>query len=62
MSHTRCVKCRGALTRSTSYDALFCRTCDVWADKHCRDPHCDYCAERPARPSMAVETDEAAAC
>ena len=38
-------------TREVGYDALFCMLCDKWLESHCQDSNCDYCAERPSKPS-----------
>jgi hypothetical protein len=33
------------------HDAEFCARCDEWRIKVCGDGGCDYCRDRPARPS-----------
>ncbi len=54
----RCT-CGALLDYSHPYDAEFCRACDRWWAKNCRDPHCEFCAKRPARPSLAKGLDPA---
>ena len=54
----RCT-CGALLDYSHPYDAEFCRACDRWWAKNCRDPSCEFCAKRPARPSLAKDLDPA---
>lgn len=54
----RC-SCGALLDYSHPYDAEFCRTCDRWWAKSCHDPACEFCAKRPARPSLAADLDPA---
>ena len=42
--------CGAPLEYSQQYDADFCRRCDCWRESACRDPACEFCARRPARP------------
>lgn len=34
------------------HDAIFCMTCDLWLEPKCSDPDCEFCANRPEKPSM----------
>jgi len=54
----RC-SCGALLDYSHPYDAEFCRACDRWWARNCRDPACEFCAKRPARPSLAADLDPA---
>ena len=36
------------------YDAVCCPCCDIWIEKACSDPNCEYCAKRPSTPSEAL--------
>ena len=54
----RCA-CGALLDYSHPYDAEFCRACDRWKAASCRDPSCEFCAKRPARPSLAQDLDPA---
>ena len=47
-----CEKCKEELDLNYTYDAYFCKKCDEWAEKTCGDPKCDYCVDRPEKPSM----------
>ena len=37
------------------HDAYYCVVCDVWLEKKCSDKTCQFCHERPDRPSMIDE-------
>ena len=50
-----CEFCGEALLYSWRHDAYFCPECDIWTDEPCDDPRCKYCADRPERPSEALE-------
>lgn len=54
----RCA-CGTLLDYSNTHDAEFCRACDRWLAKNCGDPSCEFCGQRPARPSLAVDLDPA---
>lgn len=56
--NSRC-SCGTLLDYSQRYDAEFCRACDRWRAKDCRDPSCAFCTRRPARPSLAADLDPA---
>ena len=49
--------CGAPLEYSQQYDADFCRRCDCWRESACRDPACEFCATRPARPSLSVRME-----
>ena len=34
------------------YDSYYDPVNDVWLESKCSDPNCDYCSNRPERPSM----------
>ena len=38
------------------HDAYYCEACDEWLEKSCGDPDCDYCNDRPEKPSMVKES------
>lgn len=52
-----CPRCGTARLYSAVYDATFCPTDDTWAESGCDDPTCDFCAQRPARPSEVEYLD-----
>lgn len=37
------------------FDAVFCDACDAWLESTCTQASCEYCADRPLRPSMVAE-------
>ena len=56
--HGRCPFCGSKDKYNSRYDAFYCDKCDRWLEETCEDPHCDYCATRPFRPSIAVREAE----
>ncbi len=53
-----CPKCGGQASFSRQYDAMYCPVCDIWTEKPCSSPYCEFCAQRPERPSQAVKPQE----
>lgn len=53
-----CPHCGGKAWMSRRYDALFCPVCDIWLEEPCASPVCEYCAQRPERPSQAGKPQE----
>lgn len=53
-----CEKCHNVLKYNRKHDAEYCDICDLWAIKACGDPECDYCNDRPEKPSMCKNGDE----
>ena len=50
-----CPRCKQSGALSDRYDAVYCRTCDLWLESPCEDSSCwAGCAVRPAKPSAAV--------
>lgn len=35
------------------YGSLYCEKCDFWLEDKCEDPRCNYCPQRPEKPSKA---------
>ena len=52
-----CLRCGEKQWYSRRYDAFFCPRCDAWAEEACEDSHCEYCAGRPERPSLALDIE-----
>jgi len=46
-----CPDCLARLTYNDEFDSVFCLSCDEWRDIPCADPNCEYCIERPNKPS-----------
>jgi hypothetical protein len=40
-----------AVKRNEYYDAMFCKVCDSWLEDRCDDPRCNFCPQRPEKPS-----------
>ena len=47
-----CSSCKraDAFVRVDKYDAVACKTCNIWLEAGCPDPKCEFCAKRPQRP------------
>jgi ribonuclease BN (tRNA processing enzyme) len=50
----RCPACSNRRMYHEEYDAYFCIRCDRWLEADCEDPSCEFCANRPDRPSLAL--------
>lgn len=46
-----CPHCNEVKSYSGLYDAYYCSNCDIWLEKQCDDPYCEYCSNRPEKPS-----------
>ncbi len=53
-----CPRCGEPRIYNDKHDALYCAACDVWLQKKCGDPACDYCQTRPDKPSAADHRDD----
>lgn len=58
-AYDRRCSCGTLVDYSHPYDAEFCRSCDRWLAKNCGDRSCEFCAKRPARPSLSPDLDPA---
>lgn len=47
-----CIECMSSLVYNEEFDSVYCASCDGWREVSCEDPACDYCGDRPAKPSM----------
>lgn len=36
---------------SERWDAFYCKACDEWLEGRCRDHDCEFCKDRPEKPS-----------
>lgn len=48
----RCNECNQIQMYYDKYDAYFCPNCNLWKEKSCNDPECEYCRNRPSKPLM----------
>lgn len=46
-----CPECLERLSYNDEFDSIYCKPCDDWYDTACEDPSCEYCVERPEKPS-----------
>ncbi|MDS9470433.1 hypothetical protein [Sporosarcina pasteurii] len=51
----RCAVCLNPLAYHDDYDSHFCPDCDEWREETCSDSSCEYCLERPEKPSHCKE-------
>ncbi|KLU62307.1 hypothetical protein CEB3_c13510 [Peptococcaceae bacterium CEB3] len=42
---------------SGKHDAHYCKACDTWLEVNCHDPECEFCSNRPEKPSLAKKTE-----
>lgn len=38
----------------TKHDAFFCPKCDEWLERKCSDENCEFCQNRPEKPSQVI--------
>ena len=50
-SSLTCPECGGATAHNEKYDVYFCAECDVYSEERCSDHRCQFCRNRPERPS-----------
>lgn len=50
LSDEECPKCGLPIFYNYNYDSKFCVNCNVWLEHTCKDPECDFCADRPEKP------------
>lgn len=46
-----CLNCGEALSYNEKYDSYFCKLCNQWTEKTCKEPRCCYCPNRPEKPT-----------
>ena len=49
-SETKCDNCKAPAIYHDKFDAYLCVYCNVWLEKKCGDPNCEYCPTRPESP------------
>jgi hypothetical protein len=49
------LKCDHQKKYCRKYDSQYCETCDSWTEGKCGDKDCDFCKERPDKPSQVSE-------
>lgn len=49
------LKCSHQKKYCRKYDSQYCETCDSWTEGKCEDKDCDFCKERPDKPSQVSE-------
>jgi len=53
-----CETCNHVKLFDIDHDAHFCPLCNVWIDKKCSDPNCDFCSTRPEKPLPTFGVDD----
>ena len=43
--------CTSKSSYSKEHDAEYCKRCNIWLEGQCKDPGCEYCADRPEKPN-----------
>ncbi|MHA6258552.1 hypothetical protein ACXYMX_01445 [Sporosarcina sp. CAU 1771] len=46
-----CSTCLELLEYNDEFDSSYCGSCNEWREFSCADPDCEYCLERPEKPS-----------
>ena len=52
---TRCDRCGDEVVRSEKHDSYLCKKCDEWLEEVCSDSECDFCPDRPDKPSECLD-------
>lgn len=47
------IHCGHHVSINETHDAAYCSDCDIWVDGVCGDPECEFCRDRPEKPSEA---------
>ena len=50
-----CDVCGTEKNYNSKYDSYYCILCNTWLEKTCSDPDCDFCVQRPEKPSTVEE-------
>ena len=48
-----CSKCGSEVQYSNQYDSYYCELCNVWLERKCDDTGCEFCSNRPEKPSQS---------
>ena len=51
----KCNKCQREHSYCEKHDAYYCKDCNIWLEKNCGDKTCEYCFNRPEKPSQVKE-------
>ena len=46
-----CIGCGNKPKYNEQFDAYYCKYCDVWLESKCPDINCEFCYNRPIKPS-----------
>jgi hypothetical protein len=50
LADNACQKCGTKQIYYEKFDTFFCPTCNMWLEKNCPDPKCEFCKNRPDKP------------
>ena len=51
-----CETCGSEKLYNKKHDALYCELCNKWIEEKCSDPKCEFCQNRPKKPSLVDES------
>jgi len=51
-------RCGAERQYSEYYDVYYCRVCDEWLESKCGDASCEFCQNRPEKPSLVDDSDK----
>lgn len=55
MSSYKCSICEIKSSYSEKHDAYYCKKCNKWLEKGCKDKTCEFCSKRPKTPLRGKE-------
>lgn len=53
-----CPKCNRLADYHLDYDAYACSYCDLWLEEKCGDTNCEFCKNRPDKPSIQKDKNK----
>ena len=51
MDLTAKICCEEIKSFSVEHDCFYCKNCNLWLEEKCDDEECEYCRDRPPKPS-----------
>lgn len=49
-----CRACGSEVQYNSRHDAYYCELCNKWLERKCDDQNCEFCNDRPEKPSQLV--------
>ena len=50
-----CKQCGTNTVWNAKLDTIFCPRCNIWLEKKCTEPDCEYCQNRPEFPLIMID-------